>query len=181
MSRAKIFAFLRAINVGGHTVTMAELRRHFESLGLTDVETFIASGNVIFSTPAQELPALEGRIETRLRKALGYEVKTFLRTVAELAAIARYRPFPEEQARSAGALCVGFVAEPLGAAAKKALATLQTEIDEFHVHGREVYWICTLKQSESKFSNVRFERAVGIPVTFRGVNTIARLAAKHGL
>jgi uncharacterized protein (DUF1697 family) len=179
VSRAKLFAFLRAINVGGHTVTMDDLRRHFESLGLEAVETFIASGNVIFSTPGTELPALERRIEARLRKALGYEVKTFLRTVSEMAAIARYRPFPDDEVRSAGALCVGFVAEPLGAGATRALATLQTEIDEFHVHGREVYWICKLRQSESKFSNVRFEKTTGISTTFRGVNTIARLAAKH--
>ncbi len=179
MSPSKLFAFLRAINVGGHTVTMAELRRHFESVGLEDVETFIASGNVIFSANAKDVPALERKIESHLHKSLGYEVKTFVRTASEVGEIARYQPFPEAAVRSTGALCVGFVAEPLAAAAKKALSTLRTEIDGFHVHGREIYWICKLKQSESKFSNVRFEKTVGVPITFRGANTIARLAAKH--
>ena len=42
----KHFAFLRAINVGGHTVKMDHLRDIFESLGFSNVETFIASGNV---------------------------------------------------------------------------------------------------------------------------------------
>jgi uncharacterized protein (DUF1697 family) len=44
----KHIAFLRAINVGGHIVKMDHLRRLFEALELAEVETFIASGNVIF-------------------------------------------------------------------------------------------------------------------------------------
>ena len=50
----RLIAFLRAINVGGHTVTMMKLRKEFEALGLQDVETFIASGNVIFTRELQE-------------------------------------------------------------------------------------------------------------------------------
>ena len=46
----RFIAFLRAINVGGHNVTMKELRGLFEALGLKSVETFIASGNVIFES-----------------------------------------------------------------------------------------------------------------------------------
>ncbi len=78
----KLVAFLRAINVGGHTVSMAALRAEFEALGLKDVETFIASGNVIFTAPTGNRAALERKIESHLHGALGYEVKTFLRTRA---------------------------------------------------------------------------------------------------
>ena len=56
---------------------------------------------------------------------------------------------------------------------------MRTEIDDFHVHDREVYWLCKKKQSESTFSNVRFEKTIKIRVTFRGVNTVTRLAAKY--
>ncbi len=76
----RTIAFLRAINVGGHTVKMDVLRRHFELLGYTDVETFIASGNVIFTAPSHNAQMLEMTIENKLREALGYEVATFLRT-----------------------------------------------------------------------------------------------------
>jgi uncharacterized protein (DUF1697 family) len=62
----RLIAFLRAINVGGHTVRMAMLRALFEELGLDDVETFIASGNVVFSASAKNVPALERRIEQHL-------------------------------------------------------------------------------------------------------------------
>jgi len=175
---ARLFAFLRAINVGGHTVTMLKLRKIFEDLGFDDVETFIASGNVIFTSPSKTVSALERRIERGLQASLGYEVKTFLRTAPELVAVSGHKPFPEARIRSAGAFCIGFLAQPLDAAAKKALMALKTDIDDFHVHGREVYWLCKQRQHESKFSNVRFEKATGARITFRGANTVAKLAAK---
>ena len=177
---AQLFAFLRAINVGGHTVTMARLREVFEDLGILDVETFIASGNVIFRSPSKTPGALERIIEGGLHEALGYEVKTFIRTAPELVALSRYKSFPASRIRSAGAFCIGFMAQPLDAAAKKSLLALRTDIDDFHLSGREVYWLCKKRQHESKFSNVRFEKATGAKVTFRGANTVAKLAAKAG-
>lgn len=178
---SRYIAFLRAINVGGHTVTMAELRRLFEELGFRNAETFIASGNVIFTTgsgPSSE-PQIAGKIERHLQAALGFEVKTFLRTPAEVAAVAAHEPFPAVERQAAGALCVGFLAAPLGRGARDALMAMKTDIDEFHVHGREVYWLCRKRQSESTFTNVRFEKALGVRSTFRGVNTVAKLAAKY--
>ena len=138
----RLIAFLRAINVGGHNVAMAELRGLFERFSLKEVETFIASGNVIFTSRSSYIRALQHKIESQLLRSLGYEVKAFLRTVPEVAATARYKPFNESQLRSAAALNVAFLADPLGAEAEKSLVTFQTEIDDFHVHGREVYWLC---------------------------------------
>jgi len=174
----RLYAFLRAINVGGHTVTMEKLRKLFEELGLGDVETFIASGNVIFSSSSKSTASLERKIEAHLEDSLGYEVKTFIRTGPELIALAAHRPFPEAAMRVAGAFCVGFMAEPLDAAGRKALTGLKNRIDDFHLNGREVYWLCKKRQHESKFSNTRFEKTTGAKVTFRGANTVAKLAAK---
>jgi uncharacterized protein (DUF1697 family) len=176
--KPRLFAFLRAINVGGHTVAMPKLKTIFEDLGLADVETFIASGNVIFTSSAKSLGVLERKIETALERSLGYEVKTFIRTASELAAIAGHKPFPDARIRSAGAFCVGFLAQPLDAGATKSLLALKTDIDDFQVHDREVWWLCKMRQHESTFSNVRFEKATGARVTFRGFNTVAKLAAK---
>ena len=159
-------------------MTMAALRGHFEKLGLEQVETFINSGNVIFTTIAKNDAPLERKIEAHLKKALGYEVKTFLRSEAELAAIARYKPFDEPRMQAALTLSVAFLAAPLDAAAQNLLASMKTDVDDFHVHNREMYWLCTRKQTESKFSNARFERILKLSATFRGLNTIARLAEK---
>jgi uncharacterized protein (DUF1697 family) len=176
----KYIAFLRAINVGGHTVKMDALRQMFESLGFSNVETFIASGNVIFETKTGNTKTLEKKIESHLKESLGYEVATFLRTNSELAEIAAYKPFSKSQLDAAAALNVGFLADPLDDAAKKKLMSLKTDIDDFHVHGRELYWLCKKKQSESKVSNVSIEKALGVKSTLRGMNTVNKLAEKYG-
>jgi uncharacterized protein (DUF1697 family) len=179
LTMPKYIAFLRAINVGGHNVKMDYLRQLFESLGFADAETFIASGNVIFETKVGNTKALEKKIEACLKESLGYEVATFIRTDAELAGIAAYQPFPQSQLDAAAALNVGFLAEPLDDSAKQKLMSLRTEIDDFHVHGREIYWLCKKKQSESKVSNVVIEKALGVKTTLRGVNTVRKLAERY--
>ena len=178
-SPRRLFAFLRAINVGGRNIAMAELRRPFQALGLKDVETFIASGNVVFNSDAKDLRALELLIEDRLRQSLGYEVSTFIRTEEELAAIAKYEPFKKSHLQGAEALNVGFLVESPSPAAKKLITAFKSEIDDFQVQGREVYWLAQTRQSDSKFNNVRFEKALSVRATWRGINTVRRLAAKY--
>ncbi|MBX7185594.1 MAG: DUF1697 domain-containing protein [Vicinamibacteria bacterium] len=177
---ARHVAFLRAINVGGsHVVKMGALKAMFEDLGFEKVETFIASGNVIFETPSRDLGAVERRIEPFLEKALGHEVATFVRSLEDVAAIARYQPFPAAAMASAVSLSVGLLKEPLPKAARAALLKLRTDIDDFHVNGSELYWICLSRQSESRISNAVFERALKVKATFRGRRTMERLAAKY--
>jgi uncharacterized protein (DUF1697 family) len=177
----RLIAFLRALNVGGHNVTMAELRGLFENLSLNEVESFIASGNVIFTSRSRDIRVLQQKIENQLLRSLGYEVKAFLRTIPEVAAIARYKPFSKSQLSSAAALNVAFLADPLGPEAEKSLLALKTEIDDFHANGREVYWLCKKKQSDSKFSYTRFEKMLNARATWRNVNTVVRLAAKYAI
>jgi len=176
----RYIAFLRAINVGGHVVRMDLLRGLFEALPFANVETFIASGNVIFESIAGNTAGLEARIEERLAEALGYEVAAFLRTDDEVTAIARYQPFRDEFVTKAGAFVVGFLHKPLDKSAEKVLRGFKSDIDDFHLHNREIYWLCKKRQSESKFSNAAFEKALHSRSTFRGMNTIKNLAKKLG-
>jgi uncharacterized protein (DUF1697 family) len=175
MSRS--FAFLRAVNVGGRVVKMDALRAQFEALGLTGVSTFIASGNVIFDTRARDMTALEQKIEKQLLGAFGFEVHSFVRSAAEVAAIAACRPFDAHELERAASFVVGFVARPFDAAQLKTVSGFNNELDTFHARGRELYWMSRSKQSESKFSNAGFERALGLRATFRGMNTLQRIAA----
>jgi len=171
-------AFLRAINVGGHVVKMDYLRSLFELLGFTNVETFIASGNVLFETKSNDAIALEKKIESGLKEAIGYDVATFLRANADLKAAAVYKPFPQSQLDAATAFNIAFLKESPDAAARKKVLALKTAIDAFHIHGRELYWLCQKKQSESTFSNAVLEKALGKPSTLRGMETIRKIAAK---
>ncbi len=176
----RYIAFLRAINVGGHTVKMDRLREIFESLGFDHVETFIASGNVVFETAAVDTAALETRIAAGLQATLGFEVATFIRTDAELARIAAHEAFPPSDLAAAQALNIAFLAAPLDAEAVRKLMALKTAIDDFATHEREIYWLCRKKQSESTFSNAVLEKTLRRQATFRGANTVQKMAAKYG-
>jgi uncharacterized protein (DUF1697 family) len=168
-------AFLRAINVGGHVVKMDRLRALLEALGFENVETHIASGNVVFESAARNAAGLEGKIARHLEAELGYPVATFLRTTKELAAVAAFDPFPG--VNGAG-LYVGFLAKALTKEQERVLMVFRTATDEFRVHEREVYWSCATRSSDSQFSLARLERALRIEATFRNVNTVRKMAEK---
>lgn len=175
----RFVAFLRAINVGGHVVKMDALRRLFEEIGLSDVETFIASGNVVFSA-SSDAPALEEQIEARLHDALGYKVAAFVRSAPELAAIAAHRPFPiPEPAADAASLYIGFLHAPPSAEAQQKLTAFRTPLDDFQIHDREIYLLCPQRFSEAAFSGALLEKTLRLPTTLRNVTTVQKLAAKY--
>ena len=177
MGATQFVAFLRAINVGGRIVKMTELKKVFDSLGYADVATFIASGNVIF-TSNRSAVALETEIEAALQKTLGYPVITMLRTTADVAKVAGYAAFPPNLV-DGGTVYVGFMrSRATPAAVKKALA-LTTQVDELHVHDAEIYWLARKNLSESTITGAAIEKALQTSVTFRNINTARRLAAKY--
>lgn len=175
----RYIAFLRAINVGGRVVKMQRLKELFQSLGLANVETFIASGNVIFESAARNGAALEQKIEKLLQEELGYTVKTFLRSDAELAAIAARAPFGDTLPPLRSTLFIGFLATAPRPEMKERLLAAQTPIDEFQIIGRELYWRCRGPTSDSTFSGAKLEKTLGAPTTLRNVNTVNRLVAKY--
>jgi uncharacterized protein (DUF1697 family) len=171
-------AFLRAINVGGHTVKMDRLRQLFEELGLERVETLIASGNVIFESVANDVVELERSIETHLRQALGYEVATFVRSADEVAAVAAYQPFAESAIDAAHALYVAFLHHTPTDEAHTKLMALKDGFHDFHLHQRELYWLALVNTAESKVSGAQIEKALGAPMTARNITTIRKIGAK---
>lgn len=175
----RYLAFLRAINVGGHhTVRMEQLRAMLSALGLRNVETFIASGNVILDATGKAA-SVERRIEECLERELGYAVATFVRTPAEIAAVAAHKPFrglgvvpPEAM------LQVGFLKAPLEAEAHAALMAFRDDVHDFHVRGREVYWHTRHRPAILRLTGAKMERALRGPVTFRNITTVRKLAEK---
>jgi uncharacterized protein (DUF1697 family) len=171
-------AFLRAINVGGHTVKMDYLRQLFEALRFANVETFIASGNVVFDATATAARRLEEQIEKHLRKSLGYDVATFLRTPAELEAISRYAPFPPARLTPESTRYVGFLPKEPPAEKRQLVAALSTGADDLHVHGREVHWLTQGRMTDTSVNYALLEKTLALPATFRNLNTVNRLVAK---
>jgi uncharacterized protein (DUF1697 family) len=176
----RFVAFLRAINVGGHTVKMEVLRGHFARLGFANVETFIASGNVIFEATGMSPRELEERIEAELWRQLGYEVATFVRSPKHLAEVVKQRPFdPAAFDYDQHSLYIGFLPAPPGADVVRKVTALRTPMDELHIDGRELYWGRRGRFSDGELTGALLERTLGTPMTVRNITTVRRLAAKY--
>ncbi len=176
---AKQIAFLRAINVGGHIVKMADLRQHFAAAGFGPVETYIQTGNVIFESQNHDAEALERQIETHLENILGYPVATFLRTFPELAAIIAHQPFPAAEFEAGASLYIAFLKEEPAAEIQDKVLAFTNEVDAFHIHGRELYWLGRKQQMQSTFSGAMLEKTLGGPATVRNITTVRKLLAKY--
>ena len=175
-------AFLRGINVGGHNVKKDVLRRVFADLELSDVSTFIASGNVLFGDGPKGVPdpaadaELEERIAAALEKTLGWPVPTFVRSAAEIAAIVGVAAADADLAPAEGeTLQVGLLHQAPDEDTSARLRELSTPTDLLRLDGRELYWLCRGPVHKSKLAGARLDRAGGGPTTFRNITTMRRL------
>ncbi len=174
-------AFLRGINLGNRRIKMDDLAARFEELKFAEVATFIASGNVIFSSKTDDGKKLEAQIEKHLHASLGYEVDTFVRTRAEVAAVAALRPFAKaEMDEPANTVHAGFLKAELSVEQRRGFEACRSATDEIRVEGREYYWLCRrIKSHESKIWASPEMRALKLPTSsMRNVTTIRRLAAE---
>ena len=176
---ARHVALLRGINVGGHTVKMQELRRLFESLGLSNVESVIASGNLVIESAKRGSREPEQAIERHLAQALGYEVATFLRTVPELAEVAAQKHFDLAKEPAGAVLYVIFLRGRPAAAVERSLRALDTDNDEARVGKREVYWLRRAAGKDSEVFGARMGRLLTGEATARNMNTVRRIVEKY--
>ena len=169
-------AFLRAINVGGRYIKMAVLAQHFQALGFADARTFINSGNVIFSSTAQDLAALAARLQLQLEPLLGFKSEVFVRSAESMHAMALRGREHMQRVGDGGEVNVAFLAAPLNAEQLEATHAFKTSIDDFELEALEIYWLCQGRQTDSKFSNAALERKLKIRTTFRRVSMLENLS-----
>jgi uncharacterized protein (DUF1697 family) len=170
-------ALLRGINLGRRRLKMDLLAGLFETLGFSRVSTFIASGNVLFETKSKDESALSKRIENHLEKSLGYEVDTFLRTAEEIQRTAAFEPF-EKSSGEGDRIHVIFCREALPESIAAKLGGIKTDVDEFCVEGREVYWLCRVRIPDSKVWSLPELKALKLPTTtMRNRTSVQKLAA----
>jgi uncharacterized protein (DUF1697 family) len=173
-------AFLRGINLGNRRIKSPELVAHFEAMGMEEVATFRASGNVVFADPSGASEAKLGkRIEAELDRRLRYDVAVFLRSCQEVAAIAARQPFDAGAiARSKGKPQVQLLARRPTAAARKQVLALAGPEDEMVFAGRELHWLPSTGLSETEVDLKAIDAALGRG-TMRTAGTIEQIAAKH--
>jgi uncharacterized protein (DUF1697 family) len=177
---ARYVAFLRGMNLGGRRLENEGLRAEFETLGFDEVATFRASGNVVFATESGENEAgLRKKIEAGLGEGLGYAVPVFLRSAAEVAAIAARKPFEAGQLEaSEGKLQVSMLVEKPAGKDRRTVLDLASDEDLLAIEGRELYWLPSGGISDSDLDLKAIDIALG-KGTMRTMGTIEQIAAKH--
>jgi uncharacterized protein (DUF1697 family) len=181
MPVTRYVAFLRAVNLAGHRVVkMQDLKELFETLPVTNVHTFIASGNVIFDAAVKDPALLERKAEAALEKTFGFEIDTFLRSIAELQQIAECRPFHEIAAGGkGGTVYVGFLRAAPGADVQRKVKAVSTAVHEFCISGRELLWLRRDVPGAVDAPVPALDKVLGVPTTFRNVRTVKRLVEKY--
>ncbi|QJR15825.1 DUF1697 domain-containing protein [Usitatibacter palustris] len=167
-------AFLRAVNVGGRTVKMAELAKHVSSQGFGNVSTFIASGNVLFDAPGSDGDRHARRLEKSLEGWLGFPVAVMARTFPQLEAMVASNPFKGELRERDAKLYVSFLWADPKATPKVPIVLAREGLKLFRLEGREAFGVSS-RLPGGKFGVPDFEKLLGMPVTTRNWNTVRRI------
>jgi uncharacterized protein (DUF1697 family) len=175
----KYAAFLRGVNLGRtRKISSADLRAHFEAMGFEDVGTFRTSGNVVFGGAGGSEAQLKKRVEKALAEAVGFDVVVFLRSDAEVNAIAAHQPFPAKDVEASdGRLQVSILPAKPSASARREVLALATDQDRLAFGERELYWLPSGGILESGLDLAAVEKLIG-PTTRRTKGTIELLAEK---
>ena len=172
-------AFLRAVNVGGRFVKMAELRRELEDAGFTGVETHIQSGNVLVRSGRRSTGAVGTEMARVLGEWAGFDVPCVVRTPAQLrsalAAVESVPPLTE-----GGRRYVAFADGPVPTDAAARLDAWDAPGERCLVLGSEILAEMTGGFQQTKLTNTRVERITGRTTTWRDLKVVRAIDEKWG-
>lgn len=174
----KYVAFLRGINVGGHkTIRMEDLRSLFTSLDFLDVCTYIASGNVLFTSSLVDRTTLTKLIEAKIQDAYGFEVKIFIRTNPELQTILKNNPFISNKSSEGHMVYITFLYDNPDESKKSTLEEQSNDVFTFQIIEKELFVLRDMTLEADLFSNSAVEKVLGCPSTTRNLRTVEKIVA----
>lgn len=173
------FALLRAVNVGGtKKLAMADLRALASDLGLTDVRTVIATGNLVFSS-RRDAANLERMFHDEQGR-LGLRTEFFVRGVAQWKRAIERNPFPQQANDDPGHLVLMVLRDKPKVAQVRALEAAIVGAEVVRVDGRELYAVFPDGIGTSKLTPALIERKLETRGTARNWNTVLKLRAIAG-
>ena len=174
-SPTKLLALLRGVNVGGKNILpMKDLAAIFTAAGCTDVQTYIHSGNVIFTAPASISAKLPANLTARINKRFGYQIPIILRSANQLGQIIRNNPFLKAGAPE-DTLHVMFLADLPSPQGVGLLDPQRSPGDSFHLSNQEVFLHLPNGGGKSKLTNAWFDSRLATVGTTRNWRTVLKL------
>lgn len=172
-------AILRGINVGGNRkLPMANLRDSVAKIGFTKVQTYIQSGNLLFTAEEKDSSQLERLLEKHLLETYDYEIPVIVRTTEELKKAFAENSFalktPIKQ------LHLTFLKENPNPEQVEVLHTFAKAPEEFVISDKNLFLKCTERYSAAKLTNAFIERKLKITATTRNWKTITKLVELLG-
>lgn len=177
-------ALLRGINVGGRAVVkMGALKEAFESFGLTEVRTYIQSGNVLFETKEADRDKLARGLEAHVKRVLRHQVTVFIVSPEELEDAAAHNPFEPQRLDKVQRCHLMFLSGRPQHANQEALIALQGREYRFHVRGKVMYFTYS-RSLEGRRRTINFEKVLGVAGTARSwkvVDDLIRLSRQSAV
>ena len=166
---------LRAVNVGGARVAMADLRDIGEAAGFADVQTHLNSGNLLFTAPAGGAQRYAAAVSSALEALVGRPVPVVVRTVDRLAAAAdrAVAQFPGAPTKT---VAVAFLDRPVLDVAPDRLGSFDDE--RYVIDGDLVHLLYPSGQARSRLTLPVIEKRLGVVATARGVSSIRGMVAR---
>lgn len=169
---------LRAINLGSHNkVSMADLKALLADLGMTNPQSLLQSGNLVFESAPRATAGLEKLLETSAARKLGLETAFFVRTAAGWQQAIADNPFPKEARLDPGHTVLMCLKDAPGPAAVKALQDAIKGREVVKATGRHAYFLYPDGIGTSKLTMTLIERKLGTTGTARNWNTVLKLGA----
>jgi len=167
-------ALLRAVNVGGRKLPMAELRALCAEIGWEDAATYIQSGNVVFSASGAAF-VLEAQLEEAIERRFAMAVPVIVRAAAQWKRYAPSNPFPQAARDEPNRLMLILSKRPPADGAEAAIQA-KAGADEQVRRVGDALWIHYPQGSgTSKLTPLLIDRAIGSPATSRNHNSVVRL------
>lgn len=177
----KFIALLRGINVSGQKkIKMADLKKLFEDLKFNDVETYIQSGNVLFSTKSKNLDSVINKIEKGIEEHYGYKVQVILKTPGELGAALKRNPFLKSKKKDTGKLYYTFLSEKPSAENLKKLKEIDYSPEEYVIDEDRIYLFFPNGYGKAKMNINLFEKKLNLFATSRNHRTVETLFEMAG-
>lgn len=173
----KYIALLRGINVSGQMqIKMAELKLLFESLGLNNVQTYIQSGNVVFSGLAKQAAEIQKLISNKITEVYDFEVPVLVLKANDFEKVLNSNPYLQDTHVKSENLYVTLLAEDPTPENLIKLEHVDFNPDQFIIEGRNIYLNISGGYGRTKLNNNFFENKLKVTATTRNWKTIQKLS-----
>lgn len=170
-------SLLRGINMTGHnSIRMTDLQALYRKLGYKDAETYIQSGNVIFSSVDDLTPSeISSKIEKSILRSFNYEITVLIRKVEEIKKLESVNPFLKMENFDPSKMAVLFLDQEPSESQIQKVINIDYPPDKFKVIGSEIFIYCPNGFGKTKLYTNFFERKMGVAGTGRNWRTVNKL------